>query len=758
MKKQLLNLSIVLLSTCVFGQQGDGGTPKSAKISVNQKLIDHKLFTSPDVSALRAEDLINDKAATGPWRFGFNNYTNLNMINSGTWTSMPNGDKIWMLELTCEEALTVNLTLDNVTIPEGNELYVYNPVKDFILGKFTAYHLYEGELGTELIPGNTAIVEYYVPAKNAALAASLNINTVTHGYRTANEFMLKAFGGSGSCNLNANCPEGAAWTNERNAAVMLVSGSSGFCSGSLINNTLNDGKPYVLTADHCFSNPASWIFRFNWQSTGCANPASSPTFQSLSGAVLRSRASASDFCLVEITGGLVGNTVPAAYVPYFPGWDKTGVTPTSAVGIHHPSGDIKKISFENQPLISTTFGGSPANSHWGVTSWDLGVTEGGSSGSPLYDQNHRIIGQLHGGASFCGASSLSDEYGKVSYSWNPAGSNNSNQLEAWLDPNSSGAAFIDGYDPFGGPPVALDAGVSNPQGVSGTFCSAIVTPQITISNSGTNVLTSATINYGFNGVLNQTYSWTGSLNQYQTAVITLPSSTMAGGSNTFEAVIVNPNGALDENTANNTITSTFVTVINGQTASLALNLDCWASETSWELTNSTNVVLYSGSGYTDGNPTLISQDFCLSFGCYNFTILDEFGDGLTSCSAAAGGEGSYSIDYNGTILAEITVANANFGSTDTQNFCIQDNSGLSEFDLSNNVIIFPNPAKESFEIVSNGFNIQKIELMNIAGQIISTINSNEKIVKMNIANLSSGVYLVKVYASEGTTTKQLVIK
>jgi hypothetical protein len=758
MKKQLLNLTIILLSTCVFGQQGDGGTPKSAKISVNQKLIDHKLFSTPDISALRAEDVINDEAGTGPWRFGFNNYTSLNMTNSGTWTSMSNGDKIWMLELTCEEALTVNLTFNNVVIPEGNELYVYNPVKDFILGKFTAYHLYEGELGTELIPGNTVIVEYYVPAKNAELAASLNINTVTHGYRTANEFMLKAFGGSGSCNLNANCPEGAAWINERNSVVMLVSGSSGFCSGSLINNTLNDGKPYVLTADHCYSNPASWIFRFNWQSTGCANPASSPTFQSLSGAVLRARAAASDFCLVEITGGLVGNTVPAAYGPYFPGWDKTGVTPTSAVGIHHPSGDIKKISFENQPLISTSFGGSPANSHWGVTSWDLGVTEGGSSGSPLFDQNHRIIGQLHGGASFCGASSLSDEYGKVSYSWNPAGSNSTNQLQIWLDPNTSGAAFVDGYDPSGAPAVALDAGINNPQGVSGTFCSATVTPQITISNSGTNVLTSATINYGFNGVLNQTYPWTGSLNQYQTAVVTLPSSTLAGGTYSFDAVVVSPNGALDENAANNTITSSFVTVVNGQIASLALNLDCWATETTWELTNATNVVLYSGSGYTDGNPILVEQDFCLSFGCYNFIILDEYGDGLTSCSAAQGGDGSYSITYNGTIMAEIAVANANFGSTDTQNFCIQDNSGLGELDLANNVLIYPNPAKESVEVVSNGFTIQKVELMNIAGQIISTINSNETIVKMNISTLSSGVYLVKVYASEGTTTKQLVIK
>ena len=100
---------------------------------------------------------------------------------------------------------------------------------------------------------------------------------------------------------------------------MLVSGSSGFCSGALINNTQNDGKPYVLTANHCYSNPANWIFRFNWQSESCSNPGTSPSFQSLSGAVLRSRRTPSDFCLVEITGGLVNGTVPLDYNPFSPG-------------------------------------------------------------------------------------------------------------------------------------------------------------------------------------------------------------------------------------------------------------------------------------------------------------------------------------------------------------------------------------------------------------------------------------------------------
>jgi hypothetical protein len=758
MKKQLLYLAMILISGGTFAQQGDGGTPKSGKISVNQKSIDHYTFSTPDVAALRAEDVVNDDAGTAPWRFGFNNNTNLNMTNSGTWITLPNGDKIWMIELTCDGALTVNLTFDNVVIPEGNELYVYNPEKDFILGKFTDYHLYQGKLGTELVPGNTAIVEYYIPASNSSLTSTLNINTVTHGYRTSSEFIEKAFGGSGSCNMNVNCADGGPWVDQRNGAVMLVSGSSGFCSGSLINNTLNDGKPYVLTANHCYSDPTTWIFRFNWQATACTNPGASPTFQSLSGAVLRSRRTPSDFCLVEITGGLVGNTVPAAYTPYFSGWDNSGVAPSTTVSIHHPSGDIKKISFDDAPAVAATAMGSEANGVWQVE-WDRNTTtEGGSSGSPLFDQNHRIIGQLWGGGASCSNLSSPDYYGRLSNSWNPASSNSTNQLKYWLDPTNLGALFIDGYDPSGAASVALDAGLNNPQGVSGTFCTATVTPQVTISNSGTTILTSATINYGYNGVLDQTYPWTGTLNQWQTAVITLPSATMTGGNHTFDAEVVNPNSATDENSNNNITTSSFTTVVNGQTVSLDLNLDCWGSETSWELLDASNAVMYSGSGYADSDPILVEQDFCLAYGCYNFTIMDSYGDGMTSCSTAQGGNGSYNITFNGSVMAEITETNADFGASNTQNFCLLDDSGLGELGLDNNVSVFPNPASESFTIVSKGITIQMIELMNIAGQVIKSIDTNETMIQMNVDGLSSGVYLIKVHAVEGVATKQLVIK
>lgn len=450
MKKTLLLVSIALLAgTFTFAQQGDGGNPRTQLSSAKALNFDQRQFNQPDLAALRAEDAINDDQKTGPWRFGHNHYTDLNLQNSGTWTSLSNGGAIWQLGVKCEGALTVNLTFENTVIPEGNELFVFNPEKDFILGSFKQYHTYEGQLGTELVPGNTAIVEYYVAPENINNMGSLTLGTVTHGYRTASEYMEKAFGSSGSCNMNVACPDGIPYENQIRATVMLVSGSSGFCTGSMINNTLNDETPYVLTANHCYSNPANWIFRFNWQSATCSNPTSSPSFVSLSGATLRSRRTPSDFCLVEITGGLVNGTVPDAYNTYFPGWNSLDVAPTSAVCVHHPSGDIKKIAFDDNALISANgMGSTEANSQWRLI-WDRNTTtEPGSSGSPLFDQNGRIVGQLWGGGASCSNLSSPDYYGKVSYSWNPAGSNSTNQLKYWLDPNNAGMTTLDGFDPI----------------------------------------------------------------------------------------------------------------------------------------------------------------------------------------------------------------------------------------------------------------------------------------------------------------------
>ncbi|MDR0801538.1 T9SS type A sorting domain-containing protein [Fluviicola sp.] len=755
MKKKLLVCALLTLSFSLVAQQGDGGIPKSTKASYSLKQIDKKSFSEPDIAALRVEDEITDKAGNAPWRFGFNNYTSLNMSNSGTWNTLPNGDRIWQLVITCENALTVNLTLDQVVLPEGNELYVYNPDKSFILGKFTAYHLYEGNLGTELIPGNTAIIEYYIPAKNMGEIASLNVNTVTHGYRTAGEFAEKAFNSSGSCNMNVNCTDGTPWANQRNGALMLVSGSNGFCSGSLINNTQNDGKPYVLTANHCYSSPASWIFRFNWQAAGCTTPGSSPIFSSLSGAVLRARRTPSDFCLVEITGGLVNNTVPASYNPYFSGWDNTGAIPSSAVCIHHPAGDIKKISFDDNPLvISQAMGSTEANSTW-TLHWDRNTTtEGGSSGSPLFDQNHRIVGQLWGGGASCSSLNSADYYGRLANSWNPAGSDSTNHLKSWLDPNNNGATIVDGYDPAG-PAVALDATMSNPLGVSGIICTGTILPIITIVNFGTSTLTSATINYGFDGTTGLVYNWTGSLSQYASSVITLPTATLNSGNHSFKAIISNPNALTDQNQSNDTVTSSFNVVVNGDVVNLNLTLDCYGDEISWVLQDNTGTTtLFSGGTYTQTPATTtINVPFCLNDGCYKFTINDSYGDGLQGGSCT---NGSYTITtQDGTTLAELSSANANFGYTHSDSFCIS-TTGLKEYTASWK--LYPNPVSDYLTIETPASGLKIIIITNATGQMVQTFQSELNTITLPANALAKGMYFIQLTSNEGTSQKNFIVK
>ena len=772
MTKSFFLSFFLLLSLVTFSQQGDGGLPKTFKEVVDYNKIDKRVFDEPNIAALKIEDSLTDNSGTAPWRFGFNNNTNINISNSGIWINLPNGDRIWQLVVVCKNALTINLTFSQTVIPTGNELYVYNPSKDFILGKFTASHLYNGELGTELVPGEMTIVEYFVP-KGSSIG-NVNICTVTHGYRTPNEFLLKAFGGSGACNVNVNCPEGAAWTQQRNSVVMLVSGSNGFCTGALINNTLNDGKPYVLTANHCYSNPATWIFRFQWESTSCINPSTSPTFQSLSGAVLRAQGTPSDFCLVEITGGLVNGTVPAAYTPYFSGWDNTETISTSAVCIHHPSGDIKKIAIENNALISTSFGGSPSNSHWGVLSWDLGVTEPGSSGSPLFNQNRRIIGQLHGGASACGASVLSDEYGKVSVSWNPAGSTTSEQLKYWLDPNNTNASFIDGYDPSNAPTITLDAGLSNSTFIQTSLCGSNYIPNVTISNGGSQTVTTAVISYSIDGGTAQNYNWNGSLAQFQTQVINLPPVQLLPGNHTFSATVSQVNNGVDELSVNNATNTQFLVTAINQTSNLlkvTLLTDNYSSETYMEVLSSNGTVVwfqgnesFAGTYGTNNTPgptdptsplldnTTYNWDVPLSLNdCYTFKIYDYYGDGLSGFIA----DGSLSLANHNNINF-YTLSTPNFGAELGIVFKNISTIGLVESE-NHELNVFPNPANDLLFIYLPS-SAKQISIVDIYGKLIYSEPALIDSYELKISSLASGTYWLKVDLTNGRTALKRFIK
>jgi V8-like Glu-specific endopeptidase len=219
------------------------------------------------------------------------------------------------------------------------------------------------------------------------------------------------------------------------------------CSGALINNARNDGTPYVLTANHClptYYEAQTAIYYFNYESPECNGPDGDLT-QTVSGSVIKATTYQLDFCLTQLN-----SAPPLSYRPYFSGWDITTAAPRKSVCIHHPVGDVKKIAIYNDWAITGDFVylyDYDDSTHWYIDDWDYGITQGGSSGSPLFNPDHRIVGDLTGGST-SGNCTASDAYfAQIYHSWADYTSLARLNLKAWLDPDKTGLTFLDGYDP-----------------------------------------------------------------------------------------------------------------------------------------------------------------------------------------------------------------------------------------------------------------------------------------------------------------------
>ena len=274
-------------------------------------------------------------------------------------------------------------------------------------------------------------MEAIVP-KHSFEAFKIAINTVVHGFQYS-EVTDRIYGASQLCEVDVNCPAGAGFGNERDAVCKIFSGTAELCSGSLVSNDCQDLRSFVLTANHCLTSApitANWVFRFNYDSPNPTAPtcrgSDATTWITYSGANLRANWATTDFALVEMTGSIIGQPTLAVA-----GWNRATTVPTQIVtAIHHPVGDVKKISSDDEPLGT----GNP--SFWRIDQWDNGLVEPGSSGSPLFDAAHRVIGQLQGGDNNIGClngGSLVDnnDYGRFDVSWTGGGTA-ATRLSDWL--------------------------------------------------------------------------------------------------------------------------------------------------------------------------------------------------------------------------------------------------------------------------------------------------------------------------------------
>jgi hypothetical protein len=384
---------------------------------------------------------------------------NLNAESAGNWSTLPNGDRLWQYRFRSAGAKGMCVYFDGLYIPQGAVMFLYSSDRKTFVGPFTVEDCNaHGSFMMGEILGDDAVLEYYEPASVVGVP-SIGIQSVSHMYRyvynysdysTDDESRIDE---SDFCEVDVNCPEGADWIPQRDAVVRLLitdGASQGLCSGSVVNTTARDCRLYILTAMHCGVGvtDAEWLqcsVRFKYQKSGCGT-GSAPTTSNRVGVFHLADSNdgggqtGSDFLLLELE-----DNVLASYNVFYAGWDARTATPQDVVGIHHPAGDAKKISTATN-VASGTYS-APGN-HWRViwmaTETNHGVTEGGSSGSPIFNQDKRIVGQLTGGSSFCNSPTSPDYYGKMDKNWDDNPNTASQKLREWLDPLDTGELFIDG--------------------------------------------------------------------------------------------------------------------------------------------------------------------------------------------------------------------------------------------------------------------------------------------------------------------------
>lgn len=506
----------VLLSLCLAAPVC-AQAPSPASWTGNLKSIDQiasRSYATLDIERIAAEDAIAE-AAGQPSRYAIPNEVSITPDTGGTWEQR--GDTgVWRMRFESKGVASINFGFTRFHLPDGAALYIYAADDhSLIAGPYTSKdNEAHGQLWTPIIASDQVVVELDTP--NAVRGdVELELGRVNLGYRGFGTVMKgyeqtdpdvlseaktckSGEGRSGSCNTDVAClSDGDPWNDPRRSVGGVSEGGSVFCTGSLVNNTANDKAMLFMTASHCgidSGSAPSLVVYWNYEWPTCRRPgaaggtAANPPDPQItsSGAVFRaatgnpfggcSGSTCSDNTLVELD-----DPADPDFDLYWAGWDRSEIgavcadpaDPTSTedlcASIHHPNGDEKRISFVADDLTTANIAGA-VGVHW-FARWDQtptqlpnfpaggalppSITEPGSSGSPLYTADQRLVGVLSGGASFCGASpgQLNDQYGKLAHAWEGTGTPTT-MLRPYLDPLGTNPMFIDG---IGGAPFALSA-------------------------------------------------------------------------------------------------------------------------------------------------------------------------------------------------------------------------------------------------------------------------------------------------------------
>jgi hypothetical protein len=453
----LLNLFVFMMLTLnVNAQLSQGGRPLKSPI---------KSFVPEwiDLEKVNVEELLlEDEWMTGNGhknqRIAKEIPVSLQPEYAGSWEELLDGTLIWRIGIRGKGARALGIVFDRYVLTEGTRIYIYDPPEVNLLGAFTSLNnKTSGGLAITYLQGDELIIQMEIPpeCKNYG---KLRIGSVRWAYMPV--FDTKSindgyYGRADTCNIDINCPAGNDWQLLKSSVVRMINDE--LCTGVLVNNTNKDGKPYIYTAAHCVFDRFTGeyqptVFYFNYESPFCDGPDGIDNL-SISGATLVATGDTSenprdadslDFALLELSV-----MPPDSFITYYAGWNRDKSPAQNTTTIHHPRGDVKKISKDYNPPETSYHDENylpelVKYSHWRILEWDLATTEWGSSGCPLFDQDQRLVGTLTGGAANC-VNSVNDYYTKFDYAWDYY-SEPTKQLKHWLDPDNTGVLSLPGFD------------------------------------------------------------------------------------------------------------------------------------------------------------------------------------------------------------------------------------------------------------------------------------------------------------------------
>jgi lysyl endopeptidase len=429
----------------IYGQLSRPGNPVAVAYQGAPKISIYEV-PLPEIMKLKTQ-VSNGQIPLKPASSGTMIDVDYNPMKEGIWDTLSNGFRIWRAAFHAKDVSLMNVVFSPYRLNKGVKIFLYDPGRKTILGAFTDINNKSVNLlATAFLPGDILIVEMQVPGYLTSFGELAIAGIGCDFSETGGKGQLKDgwYGTAGTCNVDINCLDDSVYQTLKNAVVRIVYDGGERCTGTLLNNTRKDGINYVITAEHCISSEASAngaVFYFDYESPWCEGPDGSIA-KSVSGATLRATGNNLDFSLLELL-----EPVPFTYKPYYAGWDISGYAPASGYSIHHPFGDVKKISREEHPLLVTNFGqGYDVNTHWLVRHWESGTTEAGSSGAAFLDSYNRLIGTLTGGMATC-EDPVNDYFQMFSHCWDDY-PDQRNQLAYWLDPLYIQPEYLDGFDPY----------------------------------------------------------------------------------------------------------------------------------------------------------------------------------------------------------------------------------------------------------------------------------------------------------------------